>query len=273
MRLSTLVLVAGTLFVAATMVSWVTLVECWCDISAVIYNILHIRNLDVALLVVCILFCLTAARLLMHLAPLWHALVVVGCVCAFYPAVTAILRSTERRARASASLLAVAVYVAVFTAPFTWIEGKGPSIIRGKLPPKPKIIAHKLANDMVSIFDLSYADNDFNATYQEVCKVVNSHLTMSEDDWHEAQRMGMWVNVYTVNSRWLFSQMWVLGVDSVTSGESLDLKDLKSPVFVLTVKQYRWIWASVESVALVAIAAQAVFIIYRRARARGGAGQ
>ncbi|KAH3743278.1 glycerophosphoinositol inositolphosphodiesterase GDPD2 [Pelomyxa schiedti] len=63
--------------------------------------------------------------------------------------------------------------------------------------------------------------------------IINAHFSVHDSElttWHQG---GLEVNIFVVNAPWLFSQMWCLGYDSVTSDNAHTLSRLERPILWL----------------------------------------
>ena len=63
---------------------------------------------------------------------------------------------------------------------------------------------------------------DINHYTEKGGSIVNSHFSISNEEIKALQKHDLDINMYTINKKYLFSQMWCLGVSSVTTNE-LDL--------------------------------------------------
>jgi len=57
---------------------------------------------------------------------------------------------------------------------------------------------------------------------------------------------GLHVNTFVVNTRWVYSQMWLLGVQTVTTETFRDLAFMQSPKWYLAEKDYLVLWITVD---------------------------
>ncbi len=74
-------------------------------------------------------------------------------------------------------------------------------------------------------------------------QVINTDKAISREAIHEYQTAGLKVNVYVIDEPWLFSQFWLDGVNSITSNNIHNLKDLKAPVVCLSLTYYVILWS------------------------------
>jgi hypothetical protein len=63
------------------------------------------------------------------------------------------------------------------------------------------------------------------------------------------------LNVYTVNSKWLFSLCWSRGVDSVTTSNARVLSELESPIYRMSPATYYGIFIPIAATALLSFVA------------------
>ncbi|HPO59259.1 MAG TPA: hypothetical protein PLV53_10480, partial [Anaerolineaceae bacterium] len=52
----------------------------------------------------------------------------------------------------------------------------------------------------------------------------------------------LWVNLWVVDEPWLYSRLWLAGVDSMTSNNVQDLITLPRPAFALPYDLYLLVW-------------------------------
>eukprot|EP00727_Mastigamoeba_balamuthi_P002622 m51a1_g12357 hypothetical protein (617) ;mRNA; f:558508-561363 len=96
------------------------------------------------------------------------------------------------------------------------------------------------------------------------CDVLNMHHGVSGAELRRAKRSGAWVNVYVVDSEWLFSQMWVLGADSVTSTNPFPMTRMRRPAWTIELWVYRPVWILSDLACVTAVALQ-LYLVRRRA--------
>ncbi|XP_074648844.1 glycerophosphoinositol inositolphosphodiesterase GDPD2-like [Tubulanus polymorphus] len=63
----------------------------------------------------------------------------------------------------------------------------------------------------------------------------------------------IWVNIWTINSKWLYSMYWCVGVGSITTDYVTAFSEMTSPVFHLTRKAYLILWVAVDIVSLLSV--------------------
>eukprot|EP00727_Mastigamoeba_balamuthi_P002620 m51a1_g12355 hypothetical protein (887) ;mRNA; f:548049-553426 len=90
------------------------------------------------------------------------------------------------------------------------------------------------------------------------CDVLNMHHGVSGAELRRAKRSGAWVNVYVVDSEWLFSQMWVLGADSVTSTNPFPMTRMRRPAWTIGLWAYRSVWITLVVVFQLLVVVQVV---------------
>ena len=91
----------------------------------------------------------------------------------------------------------------------------------------------------VSAKDLTPAKVIIAKGYQ----VVNVDKGISTAAIKGYQQAGLQVNIYVIDEPWLFSQLWVQGVNSITSNNIHKLKDLNSPVVRMSQVQFVIFWS------------------------------
>jgi len=74
-------------------------------------------------------------------------------------------------------------------------------------------------------------------------QVVNVDKGISTADIKEYHQAGLQVNIYVIDEPWLFSQLWVKGVNSITSNSIHELKDLNSPIVRMSQVQFIIFWS------------------------------
>lgn len=74
-------------------------------------------------------------------------------------------------------------------------------------------------------------------------QVVNVDKGISTKAIREYQAGGLQVNIYVIDEPWLFSQLWVKGVNSITSNSIHELKDLNAPVVRMSQIQFVIFWS------------------------------
>jgi glycerophosphoryl diester phosphodiesterase len=76
-------------------------------------------------------------------------------------------------------------------------------------------------------------------------ELVNCEYGLSDTMIHAYQHSGLWVNIWTVDELWLYSRLWLLGVDSVTSNNIPGMQALQKPVMAMNNKDYIGVWGSI----------------------------
>lgn len=74
-------------------------------------------------------------------------------------------------------------------------------------------------------------------------QVVNVDKGIYTKNIREFQAAGLQINIYVINEPWLFSQLWVKGVNSITSDSIHELKDLNAPVVGMSQVQFVIFWS------------------------------
>ncbi|XP_029655795.1 glycerophosphodiester phosphodiesterase domain-containing protein 5, partial [Octopus sinensis] len=85
--------------------------------------------------------------------------------------------------------------------------------------------------------------SNFNARYD----------SLSEDEILQYLESNITTNVYLVNTYWLFSLYWCLGVQSVTTDECHVLNKIEKPLWHLTPGTYLMTWVSVDIISAIII--------------------
>ncbi len=73
-------------------------------------------------------------------------------------------------------------------------------------------------------------------------RVVNSVYSLSIGEIEAYRQAGLWVNLWVVDEPWLYSRLWLAGVDSMTSNNVQDLITLPRPAFALPYDLYLLVW-------------------------------
>jgi glycerophosphoryl diester phosphodiesterase len=68
---------------------------------------------------------------------------------------------------------------------------------------------------------------------------VNSEYSLSTRAIQAYRKAGLWVNLYTVDEPWMFSRLWLEGVNSITTNNSHTFTAMQQPVLALPAKSYR----------------------------------
>eukprot|EP00727_Mastigamoeba_balamuthi_P013087 m51a1_g8400 hypothetical protein (528) ;mRNA; f:230025-231700 len=92
------------------------------------------------------------------------------------------------------------------------------------------------------------------------CDVLNMHHGVSGRELRRARASGAWVNVYVVDAEWLFAQMWVLGVDSVTTTNPFAMAAMQRPAWTVGLRAYRAVWIACGLACLGAVAGQLLYL-------------
>ncbi|XP_005997212.1 glycerophosphoinositol inositolphosphodiesterase GDPD2 isoform X1 [Latimeria chalumnae] len=82
---------------------------------------------------------------------------------------------------------------------------------------------------------------NFNLAYQNLSKIRDNHKNHTE------------VNLYVVNEPWLFSMLWCIGVNSVTTNACHIFSEMKKPIILISPDNYRMIWIGTDCTSLVII--------------------
>eukprot|EP00727_Mastigamoeba_balamuthi_P002598 m51a1_g12335 putative pumilio-family rna binding protein (1123) ;mRNA; f:491671-495824 len=93
------------------------------------------------------------------------------------------------------------------------------------------------------------------------CDVLNMHHAVSVEELQRAKKSGAWVNVYVVDTEWLFSQLWVLGVDSVTTTNPFVMARMHKPAYTLDLWTYRSLWALADLVTLLVVTGRLLVVL------------
>ncbi|XP_064638671.1 glycerophosphodiester phosphodiesterase domain-containing protein 5-like isoform X2 [Lineus longissimus] len=82
---------------------------------------------------------------------------------------------------------------------------------------------------------------------------------LSDDDIQFYKSRNISVNIFMVDSEWLYSLYWCMGVTSVTSNWIHTLSKMENPIWHMTPETYLTMWVSVDCVSLLLVCA--VFLI------------
>lgn len=74
-------------------------------------------------------------------------------------------------------------------------------------------------------------------------QIINIDKGITNKDIKEFKEAGLAVNVYVVDQPWLISQLWICGVNSITTNNIQTLSKMNSPVWVLSFWLFLLIWA------------------------------
>ena len=73
-------------------------------------------------------------------------------------------------------------------------------------------------------------------------QVVNGEYNLAPESIRAYQAAGQWVNLWTVDEPWLFSRLWILGVNSITTSNVGEMAALPQPVLGIAYPAYLAIW-------------------------------
>ncbi len=122
-----------------------------------------------------------------------------------------------------------------------WIQVSGEERIKVQnLAPQMKLVAKVDVARPPSVEDLT--GQSYTA--------ANSEYSLSPDAIQTYRKAGLWVNLYTVDEAWMFSRLWLQGVDSITTNRSQDFATLQLPVMSLPAISYRILWGVLGLAAL-----------------------
>ncbi|XP_026577106.1 glycerophosphodiester phosphodiesterase domain-containing protein 5 isoform X1 [Pseudonaja textilis] len=96
------------------------------------------------------------------------------------------------------------------------------------------------------------------------CQKLNLRYTqVTREDIREYASANLSVNLYLVNEPWLYSLLWCMGVESITSNNVQVLLQLPSPLWLMPPDEYRLIWITADLVSLVIIVGIFIFQKWR----------
>ena len=72
--------------------------------------------------------------------------------------------------------------------------------------------------------------------------IVNAEYSLSPASIQDYRQAGLSVNLWTVDEPWQFSRLWILGVNSVTTNNVQDFKNLTAPVLAIPYTMYSYLW-------------------------------
>ncbi|XP_052824133.1 glycerophosphodiester phosphodiesterase domain-containing protein 5 isoform X1 [Octopus bimaculoides] len=129
-------------------------------------------------------------------------------------------------------------------------------ILNTGIPPKQIWWFSKVYN---SVYTTNFTQT--GTSYLPVEDLVKLHISnfnarydaLSEDEILQYLESNITTNVYLVNTYWLFSLYWCLGVQSVTTDECHVLNKIEKPLWHLTPGTYLMTWVSVDIISAIII--------------------
>ncbi|XP_048247074.1 glycerophosphodiester phosphodiesterase domain-containing protein 5-like [Haliotis rufescens] len=92
--------------------------------------------------------------------------------------------------------------------------------------------------------------------------IVNVQYTeLTDDQIEEYQASNISINMWTVNSEWMYSLCWCMGISSVTADSCHTLRHVQAPIWHLVPSSYLILWVTVD--VLSAVIVITVFIVQR----------
>lgn len=145
----------------------------------------------------------------------------------------------------------------------SWYAGRS-AASEDPIPTLDDVLQVVAENDLHFLFDLRspsdghpYHDRALDLCLEAIQaadlagnQVVNSVYSLSTREIHAYQDAGLWVNLWVVDEPWLFSRLWLAGVDSVTTNNVQGLVALSHPVFALPSDLYLLVWGIVGMAAV-----------------------
>ncbi|XP_039174765.1 glycerophosphodiester phosphodiesterase domain-containing protein 5 isoform X5 [Crotalus tigris] len=102
-------------------------------------------------------------------------------------------------------------------------------------------------------------------------QMLNLRYTkVTSQDIREYASANLSINLYIVNEPWLYSILWCMGVESVTSDNSHVLRRLPSPLWLMPRDEYHLIWITADLASFVIIVGIFIFQNYHLIRWRFG---
>ncbi|XP_060538720.1 glycerophosphodiester phosphodiesterase domain-containing protein 5 isoform X1 [Pantherophis guttatus] len=96
------------------------------------------------------------------------------------------------------------------------------------------------------------------------------YTKVTRQDIREYASANLSINLYIVNEPWLYSLLWCMGVESITSDNSQVLLRLPSPLWLMRPDEYHLIWITADLVSFVIIVGIFIFQNYHLIRWRFG---
>uniref|UniRef100_A0A8C5RR93 GP-PDE domain-containing protein n=1 Tax=Laticauda laticaudata TaxID=8630 RepID=A0A8C5RR93_LATLA len=96
------------------------------------------------------------------------------------------------------------------------------------------------------------------------------YTQVTHEDIREYTSANLSVNLYIVNEPWLYSLLWCMGVESITSDNSQVLFQLPSPLWLMPPDEYHLIWITADLISFVIIVGIFIFQNYHLIRWRFG---
>ncbi|XP_046552954.1 glycerophosphodiester phosphodiesterase domain-containing protein 5-like, partial [Haliotis rubra] len=101
--------------------------------------------------------------------------------------------------------------------------------------------------------------DDLRKDNMSVVNVQYTELTDSQIEEYQASNIS--IHMWTVNSEWMYSLCWCMGISSVTSDSCHKLKNIQAPIWHLVPSSYLILWVTVDVLSAVIIIT--VFIVQR----------
>jgi glycerophosphoryl diester phosphodiesterase len=76
-------------------------------------------------------------------------------------------------------------------------------------------------------------------------QIVNAEYGLSKGWIRKYQNANLWVNLYTIDEPWLYSRLWLLGVNSTTTSNAQAMIALSRPILSMSFAQYLVLWSAV----------------------------
>ncbi len=122
-----------------------------------------------------------------------------------------------------------------------WIQVNGEQLVQVReAAPKMNLTAH---------IDSAHPPLPTELTSQGYY-AVNSEYNLSAGAIQAYRSAGSWVNLYIVDEPWMFSRLWLTGVDSITSNNPQGFIAMQQPFFALPRTTYRILWSILGLLAL-----------------------
>jgi glycerophosphoryl diester phosphodiesterase len=124
-----------------------------------------------------------------------------------------------------------------------WITSRNASWLEFTIQNYPAMITALTLDTPLPQNTASFEDKEFD--------MINTNMELSNGVYHQLETEGVPVNAWTVDFAFRFSQLWCLGVDSVTSDIPYILEGISAPAWGLPIELYQALWIGYALVVVV----------------------
>ena len=115
-----------------------------------------------------------------------------------------------------------------------WITSRNASWLEFTIQNYPEMVTALTLDNPLPQDIASFEDKEFD--------MINTNMELSNGVYHQLEAEGVPVNAWTVDFTFRFSQLWCLGVDSVTSDIPYILEGISAPAWGLPIELYQALW-------------------------------